>query len=315
MCKETLLHHLENIWNKLSNDTYRGRFAPAPTGNLHLGSLVAALASYFQARANNGEWLLRIEDLDYPRCIPGADTKIIAELRRFGMESDQPVVYQNKPEQQAHYQKAINTLLSNGLCYPCVCSRKTLSQLTTYPQTCAHLSWPCEHPHSIRIKSPPGDYTFEDIIQGRQQQNIEHQGGDFIVKRKDLLVAYQLAVVVDDAKQGITEVVRGYDILSSTAKQLYLFEKLELTAPQYAHLPVIVSSPGQKLSKQNHSQEIYGEDSFALTWLALSILGQDPPQLKQKTQSNLMNWAMTHWDIQKVPKLSEILPDSHIIRY
>lgn len=295
-----------STWNKL-NKPHRGRFAPAPTGNLHLGSLVAAMASFLQAKSQNGHWLIRVEDLDMPRCVPGADQAIIKELARYGLISDEPIIHQSHPEQQSRYQAALDQLTALGLCYPCTCSRKDLRNHDRYPGTCLNRAFPCQTPHAIRIKTDDSDLQFEDLIQDKQCQNIAKQGGDFIIKRKDHLMAYQLAVVVDDAHQGITDVVRGFDILDTTGRQIHLQRLLGLATPQYAHFPVIASQSGHKLSKQNHAKEIYGEDPLHLTRLVLQLLGQNPPKYQQKTQSKLLDWAVENWDLNQVPKVNELL--------
>ena len=262
---------------------------------------MAAIASYCQAKSHDGIWLLRIEDLDPPRAIAGADTAIIKELTRFNMVSDESVIYQSHEAQQQDYFKALQQLIDAGLCYPCVCNRKALIQHPIYPKTCQDKHFPCNQDHAIKIKSPNQVFTFNDGIQGQQQQNIQEQCGDFNIRRKDGLMCYQLAVVVDDAKQGITEVVRGIDILDSTARQIHLQQLLGDATPSYAHFPVVTQRNGKKLSKQNHAKEIYGEDKYHLTHMALQVLGQNPPILDAKNQQDLLNWAVQNWRIEKVP--------------
>ncbi len=312
MFKAISSHPQGHKWNKLNKplkeNAYRGRFAPSPSGNLHLGSLLAALASYLQARSQDGTWLLRIEDLDPPRSIPGADLAIIKELARFGMVSDEPVLYQSHEKQQTAYAIALEQLIDQGLCYPCLCNRKTLSQHPVYPQTCRQLTFPCSAPHAIKLKTNEQNFEFNDAIQGHQQQNIQSQCGDFNIRRKDGLICYQLAVVIDDAKQGITEVVRGIDILDSTARQMHIQSQLGYQTPEYAHIPVLIQPNGDKLSKQNHAKEIYGEDCYTLTHMALQMLGQNPPKLGVKNQAKMMRWAIEHWDISLVPKQATLLP-------
>ncbi len=290
----------------MSKPSYRGRFAPSPTGDLHLGSLVAALISYFQAKANQGAWLLRIEDIDETRSIEGADQQIIKTLARFGLHSDETVVYQTSEERQAAYQSAYQQLEQHKLTYRCSCSRKQLSGLTTYPGTCRNKQHQTEPLHSIRLKTNQQRFQFNDFFQGHQMQNIAEQSGDFNIKRKDGLFCYQLAVVVDDADQGITEVVRGIDIMDSTSRQMYLIEQLKLSQPNYAHFPVIINQVGNKLSKQNHSKTITHEDPYNTTWLALQLLQQNPPKEQKKTQSALLNWAIENWQPEKIFKQTQI---------
>ncbi|WP_246172630.1 tRNA glutamyl-Q(34) synthetase GluQRS [Marinicella rhabdoformis] len=294
----------------MKDTPYRGRFAPSPSGNLHFGSLVAAIASYCQAKSHEGVWLLRIEDLDPPRAIPGADLAIIKELTRFNMVSDEPVIYQSHELQQHDYFKALEYLIDNKHCYPCLCTRKMLIQHDIYPNTCQNNLFPCTQEHAIKIKAPDQDFVFIDKIQGTQSQNIQKQCGDFNIRRKDGLICYQLAVVIDDAKQGITEVVRGIDILDSTGRQIFLQQTLNLTTPVYAHFPVLTYANGNKLSKQNHAKEIYGEDSYELTRMALQVLGQEPPKLTIKNQGHMLRWGIENWDIKKVPSVKEVTFDS-----
>ncbi len=306
MSKETSSQNQVRKWSKLSKNTYRGRFAPSPTGDLHLGSLTAAIISYLQARVNNGLWLLRIEDIDETRNIAGADLQIIKTLNRFGLHSDEDVLYQTSEQRQVAYQNAYQFLESNKLTYRCICTRKQLAGLSTYPNTCRNQSHPIDSLHSTRVKTTHQFFEFEDLFQGHQVQNIAEQSGDFNIKRKDGLFCYQLAVVIDDADQGITEVVRGTDIMDSTSRQMYLIKQLNLAQPKYAHFPILVNLEGMKLSKQNHSKAITHEDPYETTRLVLKLLGQHPPNLKQKTQSALLNWAIENWQPEKLFKQAKI---------
>lgn len=294
------------IWSKLSKPTYRGRFAPSPTGDLHFGSLVAALISYFQAKANNGAWLLRIEDIDETRTVTGADQQIIKTLAHFKLHADEPVMYQTHEDRQYAYQNAYQQLAQQKLTYPCTCTRKQLSGQITYPGTCRNFPTQPGSLHSIRVKTNQQQFQFKDLFQGHQNQNIADESGDFNIKRKDGLFCYQLAVVVDDADQDITEVVRGIDIMDSTSRQMYLIDQLNLSQPDYAHFPVITSSNGDKLSKQNHAQAITHEDPYTVTWLALQLLQQNPPKLHKKTQSALLHWAIQNWQPEKIFRQSSI---------
>lgn len=292
-------------WSKLNKTTYRGRFAPSPTGDLHLGSLVAAIASYCQAKSNDGQWLIRIEDIDETRTVDGADRAIIDTLSKFGMRSDEEIIYQTDSKRQHAYQNALNELQNKNLTYPCICTRKQLKDLNIYPGNCINKQPDTNHPFSIRLKTTDHNFEFQDLIQGRQIQNIQKQSGDFNIKRKDGLFCYQLVVVMDDAAQGITEVVRGIDIMDSTFRQMHLIELLDLPQPGYAHFPVVTTKQ-QKLSKQNHAKPITNEDTYSVTLLALDLLQQKTPILKQKTQSALLNWAVENWQPEKLQGLTEV---------
>lgn len=239
---------------------YRGRFAPSPTGGLHFGSLVGALASWLDARAHGGTWLVRIEDIDGPRTVPGADREIIATLERFGMRSDEPPVWQST--RTALYARAFAQLSATGFVYPCGCTRKEIADslasrntrhtTLAYPGTCRD-GLAGKPARAWRVRVPDGAaaiLAFEDRWQGAQRQDLATEVGDFIVKRADGQWAYQLAVVVDDADQGITHVVRGADLLDSTARQLYLQRCLGLPEPSYLHVPLVMDANGEKLSKQ-----------------------------------------------------------------
>ncbi len=291
----------------MNHANYRGRFAPSPTGDLHLGSLVAALVSYCQAKANHGIWLLRIEDIDETRTVPGAAHQIIRTLANYGMHSDEPVIHQTDPQRQQAYAAAMTQLTTQKLTYPCICTRKQLAGHTVYPGTCLSKSVPPDKKHSIRVKTNNQQYVFSDLFQGVQKQNIGHQSGDFNIRRKDGLFCYQLAVVVDDADQGITEVVRGIDIMDSTSRQMYLIDALQLQQPKYAHFAVIADSQNHKLSKQNHAKPITHEDPYAVTWQALDLLQQQPPQMQKKTQSALLDWAVKNWQPNRLCGLNEVI--------
>jgi glutamyl-Q tRNA(Asp) synthetase len=230
----------------MRSDIYRGRFAPSPTGPLHFGSLVAALGSYLDAKAHSGEWLVRIEDIDAPRTVPGAADDILRTLERFGLEWDGPVLYQSSRLEA--YQAALEDLRRRDLVFPCGCSRKDVGD--RYPGTCRDGIRGRVDMASWRFRVPDEIVSFEDRRLGPQHQNVYDYVGDFVLKRADGLFAYQLAVVVDDAYQGITDIVRGEDLLDSTARQLLLQRALGLTQPHYTHLPVVLNEAGQKLSKQ-----------------------------------------------------------------
>jgi glutamyl-Q tRNA(Asp) synthetase len=240
--------------------TYRGRFAPSPTGPLHFGSLVSALASWLDARTHGGAWLVRIEDIDGPRTVPGAAEDILATLALFGMQADEPPVWQS--QRTDAYQQAFEQLESRGFIYPCGCTRKeiadsllhahTRNTTLAYPGTCRD-GLHGKSARAWRLRVPDGEaavITFEDRWQGPQTQNLATEVGDFVLKRADGQWAYQLAVVVDDADAGITHVVRGADLLDSTARQVYLQHCLAVPTPSYLHVPVVTNDAGDKLSKQ-----------------------------------------------------------------
>ncbi|MCF6300630.1 MAG: tRNA glutamyl-Q(34) synthetase GluQRS [Proteobacteria bacterium] len=290
----------------MSNPNTIGRFAPSPTGNLHFGSMLAAIASYCQTKSQKGKWLLRIEDIDPPREIKGSREAIIKILHKYGLHHDDEILLQSCDDRQHAYFKTLKRLQSTGLTYPCTCTRKQLSNHNIYPNTCRQNHFPNNKPHSIRIKIPNRSYHFQDLIQGQQTQNIAQQCGDFNVGRKDGLICYQLAVVLDDDYQGITEVIRGIDIMDSTARQMYLIEILGLRQPQYAHFPVITHAKGSKLSKQNHAAEITSEHPFEVTHMALKLLGQKPPIFKNQSQKELLKWAVKNWKIKQIDQTKTI---------
>lgn len=262
---------------------YRGRFAPSPTGRLHAGSLVGALASYLDARAHRGVWLVRIEDVDGPRTVPGADRAILDTLARFGMASDEPPVWQSA--RTARYAQAFERLEQAGYIYPCGCTRKEIADslanaharhtTLAYPGTCRQgLHGKVARAWRLRVPDgPDAIITFEDRWQGRQTQDLALDVGDFVLKRADGQWAYQLAVVVDDAEQGITHVVRGADLLDSTARQIYLQRCLGVPTPSYLHVPVLVDSHGEKLSKQTGARELDLDEPLPTLMAAARHLG------------------------------------------
>lgn len=267
----------------MSATPYRGRFAPSPTGPLHFGSLVGALASFLDARAHRGTWLVRIEDIDGPRSVPGADEDILATLARFGMHADEPPIWQST--RTAHYQRAFDALEKTGLVYPCGCTRKEIADsllhaharntTLAYPGTCRH-GLDGKPARAWRLRVPDANaaiVTFDDRWQHAQQQNLATEVGDFVLKRADGQWAYQLAVVVDDAEAGITHVVRGADLLDSTARQIYLQRCLGVSTPEYLHVPVVVNAEGEKLSKQTGAAALDGCDPLTALGAAARHLG------------------------------------------
>lgn len=288
--------------------TYRGRFAPSPTGPLHFGSLVAALGSYLQARSHGGQWLIRIEDLDSPRTVPGAAETILRTLEALGLHWDGPVLYQSSRTDA--YAAALDALAANGAVYPCACTRREVETAgrygpygLIYPGTCRRGVPRGRRARALRLRVTDTRIAFQDRIQGPTMQNLACQVGDFVVRRADNLFAYQLAVVVDDGAQGITEVVRGSDLLESTPRQIYLFDLLGEAAPAFAHLPVAVDGAGAKLSKQTGARPLDPAHLEQSLTAALTFLGHRPPaDLHQGPASELLSWGISHWDIDAVAR-------------
>jgi glutamyl-Q tRNA(Asp) synthetase len=265
---------------------YIGRFAPSPTGPLHDGSLVAALASWLDARAHGGQWLVRIEDVDTTRCLAGMDQIILQQLIACGLHSDQPVVFQS--QRTNLYQDALDALVASSLAYPCACSRKDIEQSLqgkgqtkprhgelVYPGTCRN-GLQSRNPRAWRLRVGDEVVQWTDRRQGAQQQDVSVEVGDFILKRADGCHAYQLAVVVDDAAQGITDVVRGEDLADNTARQIMLQRALGLPTPRYLHAPLVLGADGSKLSKQNGAQALNLEEPLAAMNSAAKALGLQP---------------------------------------
>lgn len=256
----------------LPSSSYIGRFAPSPSGPLHAGSLLAALASYLDARAHEGRWLVRIEDIDTPRVVPGADQVILQQLRALGMQWDEEPVRQSR--RLAHYQAAFGRLDRVGSVYGCACTRAELSA-GPYPGTCRHGLPSGRAPRAWRWRVPQGAVSFNDRWSGPQVQDVAREVGDFILRRADGLWAYQLAVVVDDAAQHITHIVRGADLLDSTARQRLLMEALGASAPATLHVPLLCDAHGYKLSKQNHAPALPLTDPLGTLLSAWRALGFD----------------------------------------
>jgi glutamyl-Q tRNA(Asp) synthetase len=261
---------------------YVGRFAPSPTGPLHAGSLVAALASWLDARAHGGRWLVRIEDVDLPRCVPGADEEILRQLATCGLLPDAPPEWQSRRREL--YQSALDQLVADGVAYPCACSRKDIEEALhalgrertrhgelVYPGTCRG-GLRGKAPRAWRFRVPPGVVEWTDRRLGAQRQDVEHEVGDFVLRRADGLFAYQLAVVVDDDAQGITHVVRGEDLADNTPRQLLLQRALGLPTPSYLHTPLVLGDNGEKLSKQNGAAALDLADPAAAVAAAVAAL-------------------------------------------
>jgi glutamyl-Q tRNA(Asp) synthetase len=291
-----------------SETRYCGRFAPSPTGPLHFGSLVAAVGSYLDARSRLGRWLVRIEDLDPPREVPGAADAILRALEAYGFEWDNEVLFQKG--RAPVYRAALANLERMGATYPCACSRKEVSDSSLspsgeriYPGTCRGGLPIGRKGRSTRVRVGDAAIGFDDALMGRVEQRLSSQVGDFIVKRADGACAYQLAVVVDDFEQGVTDVVRGADLLACTPRQLYLQRLLALPPPRYAHLPVVVDSKGEKLSKQTHAIPLPMPAEPRLLWRALRFLGQDPPHALAETRiAEVWRWALPNWSRFGIPR-------------
>jgi glutamyl-Q tRNA(Asp) synthetase len=290
-------------------EVYTGRFAPSPTGLLHAGSLVAALASWLDARAHGGHWWVRIEDVDTPRCVPGADQRILQQLAACGLPPDADVLWQS--QRHDAYQHALDTLIAKGWAYPCGCSRKEIEaaqsqgvarhQAAVYPGTCRHglqgktaRAWRLNVQAVQQALGLPALTLWHDRRLGTQTQNVSEAVGDFVLRRADGLWAYQLAVVVDDAAQGITHVVRGEDLADNTARQIVLQQALGLPTPQYLHTPLVLGKNGEKLSKQNGAQALDLRDPLAALAAAAQALGLSAApngSIHQALQQWQQDWA------------------------
>ena len=284
---------------------YRGRFAPSPSGPLHFGSLIAAVGSFLEARSRHGEWLVRIEDLDPPRERPGAADDILATLDRCGLHWDGAVLRQSS--RHAAYEAALAQLDSAGCLRRCLCSRAQLAALPQnqtrapgeelyHPPECLPVTADADPRPAWRLRAPDREVAFVDRVQGAQRTNVAHTVGDFVLRRRDGLFAYQLAVVVDDAAQGITDVVRGADLLSSTARQIVLQEALALPLPGYMHLPIAVGDSGIKLAKSADAPALSRSSAAAQVVAALEFLRQAPPaELRRAALAEVWQWAVAHW--------------------
>lgn len=290
---------------------YIGRFAPSPTGLLHIGSLLTALASYADARAHGGQWLLRMEDLDPPREMAGAASHILHTLVQFGFEWDGKVLYQS--QRHRCYQTALDELTSNGLAYPCFCSRKDWHAAAgsgadgfVYNNRCRpNNALPHRQPENAktpawRVQVPDETIAFDDAIVGHYSQNLAREIGDFVLRRADGFWAYQLAVVIDDAAQGITHIVRGQDLLVSTPRQIYLQRCLHLPTPHYAHLPLLTNAQGQKWSKQTLAPALNMRHKETLLRQVMTYLNL-PAAPEVDNVRDLLTWAVQHWQISRVP--------------
>jgi glutamyl-Q tRNA(Asp) synthetase len=292
---------------------YIGRFAPSPTGPLHFGSLVCALASYLDARHHQGQWLVRIEDIDPPREIPGSTATILKQLESHGLLWDGDLLYQS--QRSDAYNAALAQLQNDGLTYSCDCNRQRVAELGgIYDGHCRQRQVGSESATRLRLPEDGRDaiVAFNDLIMGDYQQNLCTEVGDIVVKRRDGLFSYQLAVAVDDHFQNISHIIRGADLLSSTPRQLYVQRCLGASADQVAviqhgHLPLAVNAEGQKLSKQNHAPALVPGDESTNLWQALHWLQQAPPiELRGDSQKALLSWAIANWSMASIPKTAEI---------
>lgn len=279
--------------------SYLGRFAPSPTGPLHFGSLVAAVASWLDARAAGGRWLMRVEDLDRPRVKKGAADAILRQLEALGLEWDGPVICQSA--RLDLYRAALERLERLGVTYWCGCTRKEMADSALaidgsriYPGTCRNGLAPGRRPRAVRVRASAEPLRFTDRVQGEMAQSVEREVGDYVLYRADGLFAYQLAVVVDDAHQGVTDVVRGADLLDSTARQILLQRLLGLPTPRYLHVPVAVSATGEKLSKQTGAAQVGPKDLPR----ALAFLGQEP--------ASDLAAALQNWNPARIPRLRAV---------
>lgn len=284
---------------------YIGRFAPSPTGPLHFGSLVAATASWLDARAAGGEWHLRIEDVDAPRTVAGAEGQILRALEKLGLSWDGPLVRQS--ERRPLYEEALERLRGAGLVYRCRCSRREIADSAlqgidglVYPGTCRELALPRETDGADRLRVPEGAVEFDDRVQGRVSQDVAREVGDFILKRRDGLHAYQLAVVVDDADAGVTDVVRGADLLDSTPRQLVLQRLLGFATPRYLHIPAATNERGEKLSKQTLAAPVDALSPEEALREALRFLGQDAPAAADCAE--ILSAAVPAWRVQRIAR-------------
>ncbi len=290
----------------MSKPSYRGRFAPSPTGPLHFGSLVAAVASYADARHQHGEWLVRIEDVDQTRTRSGAEERILQAIEAFGMSIDGTLVRQS--ERTALYDQALDTLRGNSLAYPCDCSRKTIAAIARvgregpiYPGTCRLRPPTNAIDVAWRVALDESTVQFTDRIIGDLQQHLASDVGDFVVRRIDRFTAYQLAVVVDDFEQGITDVVRGADLLWSTPRQIWLQRQLGYPTPNYAHVPLVYAANGQKLSKSDAAHPVDEDNSLPALLAAWQHLGQTGPTVRLRNGNDFWTWAIENWRLTSVP--------------
>ena len=292
---------------------YRGRFAPSPTGPLHFGSLVAAVGSFLQAKSRGGDWLVRMEDLDPPREAPGAADDILRTLEAFGLHWDGAVMYQSR--RHGVYEAALKMLERLDAIYPCACSRREIADSSVhgvdgpvYPGTCREGIAPGRAPRAWRVRVNWHAIEFADAVQGRTVRDMVTDFGDFVVRRADGFFAYQLAVVVDDAEQGISEVVRGADLIESTPRQIHLQRLLNLQTPDYLHLPVALNAQKEKLSKQTFAAALDPVRPLPALIQVLRFLGQEaPPELAEGGIEDFWRSAIARWQVERVPRVTGVI--------
>ncbi|WP_343553240.1 tRNA glutamyl-Q(34) synthetase GluQRS [Pantoea sp.] len=285
-----------------------GRFAPSPSGDLHFGSLIAALGSYLSARAQQGRWLVRIEDIDPPREVAGAATRILQQLEHYGLHWDGDVLWQS--QRHDAYREALSWLQSHRQSYFCRCTRSRIQQLGGfYDGHCRDLHLPAENA-ALRLRQHVPVNGFDDVLRGYLQADVQLAQEDFIIHRRDGLFAYNLAVVVDDHLQGVTEIVRGADLIEPTVRQIALYQQLDWPVPEYLHLPLAVNADGNKLSKQNHAPALPQGDARPIIVEALRFLGQPvSPGWQDESLESLLKQAVAQWNIRLIPLQNALKPD------
>jgi glutamyl-Q tRNA(Asp) synthetase len=288
----------------LKRPCYVGRFAPSPTGELHQGSLLTAIVSFLEARHNQGKWLVRMEDIDPPRELPGAKDSILKSLDAHGLHWDDQVLYQSSRHDA--YSDAIATLQAQQLTFLCACTRHKIQDTQgVYDGCCRHLRLAPDslQPTATRVKVGAAKIRYHDAFQGNQYQDLNKSVGDFIIRRKDGLFAYQLAVAVDDIFQGITHIIRGSDLLESTPRQLFIVDQLKAQRPNYGHVPIMTNEQGHKLSKQTFATPLDNNKATENIIAILQRLKMDPPDgLQQQTSREILDWAIQNWHSDHIPK-------------
>ncbi len=268
------------------------------------------MASFLDARKQQGQWLVRIDDIDTPRNVEGAADSILKTLETFGLTWDGDIYYQSRHHEQ--YRHYLDVLKDQELLYPCLCSRKSLAELMNtaiYPGLCRHRAFPENSPHAVRIQVDAIHSAFNDRLQGNQSENLATQHGDFILRRKDMIFSYQFTVVIDDHLQGVSDIVRGVDLLDSTIKQIYLQQKLDFKQPSYMHVPLITDSHGIKLSKQTFAEPVATDHPSRVIFSLLELLKQAPPQeLADASLSDILDWAISHWQPGHLSTMTAICP-------
>lgn len=292
---------------------YKGRFAPTPSGPAHLGTLLAAMGSFLQARSQGGQWHVRIDDIDPPRVTPGAADSILKTLERYGLHWDGAVVYQSQRLEE--YQTALDRLIEQNDVFDCACSRKDIDKIAAkgpngsiYPGTCRDGLGQGQSARAIRLRSKAIDISVNDLVQGKFTLNIRNDVGDYVVRRADGLFAYHLATVVDDGLDAFTEIVRGQDLLTITPQQIYLQKRLDIAMPGYAHLPLLVGENGKKISKRFGAQPVDEMDQPSVYRLILGSLGLPPPtSLNLDNAGETLDWAIENWDLSAVSAADRII--------